>query len=176
MSRIYTAFVSNYTLVKDRANEYLEVAKKYVENRLNDKDIQKVAKKVKDFVIKNKSLLFFFSTVLFSYAITSNATFSYLSKTNVVLHKIVLENFVIGSVCFIIGNILSFTEIPDQIDNNINYLAAIINLCAIYLSPIDAITTASMILGIILSKTFYRNLFDFPKKEQVLHLIDERLL
>jgi hypothetical protein len=157
MSNIYNTLVSNYSSAMDRANEYVAAAKKYVDDRLNDK--------VKDFIKKNKALLFFFSTVFFSYAITSNATFAYLSKTKISLHKIVLENFVIGSAILIIGNVLNYTEITNENDDRINYLAATVNLCSVYLSPIDAITTASAMLGLILSKTFYRNMFVFPPKK-----------
>jgi hypothetical protein len=174
----YNTLANGCSSAKNRAKKSIIDSKNYIHSKLTDKDVQKVAKKVKDFALKNKALLIFFSSVLFSYSITSTATFAYLSKLKISLHVIVLENFVIGAALLIIGNILNITtEISKETDDRINYLATIINLCSIYLSPIDAITTASTMLGLILSKTIYRNAFKFPPKQpQILTFVDEDML
>ncbi|NGX56955.1 MAG: hypothetical protein K1060chlam5_01209 [Candidatus Anoxychlamydiales bacterium] len=149
----------------------LNVAKAYCQNKLKENQetidaFKKTAFKVSEFIRKNESLLFFFATIAFSYFMTPVATFAYLKKIGNSLDKIFLENFAIGSSLLIIGNVFNLTKISEDNDNRINYLSGILNICSIYLGPVDAITTSTALLGFIISKTFYRNIFTFPEEKK----------
>ncbi|NGX52675.1 MAG: hypothetical protein KR126chlam5_00978 [Candidatus Anoxychlamydiales bacterium] len=166
-------------------------AKSYVISSLtiskeNRGKIKAIPKKIMDFIIKNRSLIFFGLTVLFSYYLASAKAFEYLSKAGFSLTSSFVSGMTIGTGLLALKNILfsypikNTKENKDKInqDDKINYLLGIANLCRIYISPVQALGTSFATLGFMAVKTAYKIFLpadEIKKDLEITFLIPKKL-
>ncbi len=186
-----TEHVSHVTKnVVNKATTKATNLKSYVVSKLtisnqNKTKIKTIAKKIIDFVKSKKSLIFFGSSVLFSYYMAPAAAFEYLAKTGFSLTSSFVSGMLLGTSLLALKNILFLHPVrkPQNTDSKtsrndkINYLLGISNLFQTYLNPLSlgiVIATA----GVVTVNTAYKFLLppDEIKKDcQITFLVPKEL-
>lgn len=152
----------------------------------NKEKISNGARKIAQFILKNKSLIFFGLTVGLSYYMAPVAAFEYLAKFGLSLTSTFVSGMLIGASSLAIKNI--FVSYPARKpletngkmtqDDKINYLLGISNLCLNYLYPTTAFMYSIASSGFMLIKSGYRFLTppdEVEKDHKVTFLVPREL-
>src|SRR3990167_6603860 len=97
-------------------------------------NVKTIAIKIYHFLLDNKSLIFFIGSLVFAYYMAPKAAFDYLSYFGYSLTETFVEGISFGSSLLAIANVLKLKEITKHADDRINYLAAVSNICQVYLN------------------------------------------
>jgi len=128
--------------------------------------IKETTKKVQDFIVNNKSLVFFALSVLFSYYMAPASAFAYLSSfESSILKEAIIEGVLFGTTILTLKNILGVKSFTNIQDDQINYLATISNIAQTYLCPTAGLTNAIKNVGFIGIKTAFHRIFASDERE-----------
>ncbi|NGX48896.1 MAG: hypothetical protein K940chlam5_00490 [Candidatus Anoxychlamydiales bacterium] len=164
----------------------LSSAKSYVVSSLtiskeNREKINAIPKKIWDFIIKNRSLIFFGLTVLFSYYLAPIEAFEYLTIAGFSLTGSFVSGMTLGTGLLALKNILFSYPVRNAKENKgkinqddkINYLLGIANLCQAYINPARSLGTIIGSAGFMVVKTAYKLFLpaDELKKDPVITIL-----
>ncbi len=132
--------------------------------------IRGTIRKTIEFIIENKSLIFFGLTVLFSFYAAPASAFEYLSYFDICLKDVFIEGALFGSTLLILKNLFAAKSTKTQ-DDKINYLAGLANIGQTYLSPTHGLVGSVAIAGFITLKSTFQYLFPSDDRE-IYFLVD----
>ncbi|NGX28057.1 MAG: hypothetical protein K940chlam1_00230 [Candidatus Anoxychlamydiales bacterium] len=165
-------------IIYHKVSTFAANAKKSVLNNLTISDekiakFQKMARKVRDFIIENKSLVFFALSVAFSYYTAPAASFEYLHSLGYSLKEIFIQGALIGTAALSLKNLFFSKSLSKVQDDKIHYLSGVANIGQTYLSPTVGLVFAVATSGFMLIKTAVKNIF--PADEtRVYMLFDQK--
>ncbi|MBN2479676.1 MAG: hypothetical protein JXA94_05560 [Parachlamydiales bacterium] len=133
-----------------------------------------LAKIVYDFIIDNRSKIFFSVTTLLCYVNAPLAAFGYLKYFGYSLGELYVQGFATGAALLALGNMFGMKHINEKADERINYLAGITNICQSLLSPTHGLITSSVTAGIVLAKSTYRYIFDCTEPVRLAYAEDSK--
>ena len=118
-----------------------------------------IATKVANFAITYHSIIFFGFTIALSYYLTPLAARYYVNYLSDSFIKLFVKGGIFGAGLVMLKHGLTATPFTKTQDDNINYLAGIINVAQTYLSPTYGFINCITMTGFVAVKSLLRPLF-----------------